>query len=207
MTAAGEPPAPITAPAEEAFGFDRQILLALRTPGDLADPIGPDWLQHSAVDLTSLGGHSVLITLITAIVGFLLINRRHATALLVLASSLGGTLVSTGLKLLFERPRPALVEHLVGVSTPSFPSGHALLSAAIYLTLGALLAREFPQPRLRRYFLAVAVTLTLLIGMSRVYLGVHWPSDVLAGWCIGALWAWGCWQVAGWLRRRRAEAT
>lgn len=199
--------APITAPPDEAFSLDRHILLALRNPDDLTDPLGPRWLQHAAVDITSLGGHAVLITLVVLIAGFLLIDRRRASAALVLASSIGATLVSLGLKLLFARPRPDVVEHLVGVSTPSFPSGHALLSAAIYLTLGALLAREFPQPALRRYFLGAAVTLTVLVGLSRIYLGVHWPSDVLAGWVIGSLWAWGCWRMAGWLRRRaRVEA-
>ncbi len=179
-----------------ATAFDREILLALRKPEDLSDPVGPDWLQHAATDLTSLGGLSVLITLVAAIGGFLLLDGRRSTALLLLASSIGATVVSSGLKAMFSRPRPDVVEHLVGVSTPSFPSGHALLSAAIYLTLGALLAREFPGTALRRYFVAVAVILTLLIGMSRVYLGVHWPSDVVAGWCIGALWAWGCWLLA-----------
>jgi undecaprenyl-diphosphatase len=197
VNAAGEPPAPIVAPPDEAFALDRDILLALRMRDDLSDPAGPDWLQHAATDFTSLGGHAVLLTLVLAITGFLLFDGRRATAALVLVSSLGATAVSSGLKVLFSRPRPDVVEHLVGVSTPSFPSGHALLSAAIYLTLGALLAREFPQAALRRYFMGTAITLTVLIGCSRVYLGVHWPSDVLAGWCIGAAWAWLCWRVAG----------
>jgi undecaprenyl-diphosphatase len=157
------------------------------------------------VDLTSLGGHAVLVTLVLLVAGFLLLDGRRATAMLVLASSVGAALLSAGLKVLFARPRPDVVEHLVGVSTPSFPSGHALLSAAIYLTLGALLAREFPRPALQRYFMGVAVMLTLLIGLSRVYLGVHWPSDVLAGWCIGALWAWSCWRLDKTLQERRGS--
>jgi undecaprenyl-diphosphatase len=197
------PAAPIVAPPDEAFGFDHDILLALREHGDLSHPIGPDWLPHTAVDITSLGGHSVLTLLVLLVATFLLLDGRRATAWLVLGSSVGAGLLSSGLKVLFGRARPELVEHLVGVSTPSFPSGHALGSAAIYLTLGALLAREFPKPALRRYFMAVAVTLTLLIGLSRVYLGVHWPSDVLAGWCIGALWAWGCWRLDKTMQERR----
>lgn len=192
-------------PPDEAFGIDHEILLALREHGDLTDPIGPYWLQKAAVDLTSLGGHAVLVTLVLLVAGFLLLDGRRATAMLVLASSVGAALLSAGLKVLFARPRPDVVEHLVGVSTPSFPSGHALLSAAIYLTLGALLAREFPRPALQRYFMGVAVMLTLLIGLSRVYLGVHWPSDVLAGWCIGALWAWGCWRLDKTLQERRGS--
>ena len=143
MSPAVESAAPIVAPPHESFGFDREILLALRSPHDLTDPLGPDWLQHAATDFTSLGGHAVLTTLVVAIAGFLLIDGRRAAGILVLLSSLGAVLVSTGLKALFSRPRPDVVEHLVGVSTPSFPSGHALLSAAIYLTLGTLLAVSF----------------------------------------------------------------
>jgi undecaprenyl-diphosphatase len=173
--------------------LDREILLALRTRGDLTDPIGPDWLQRAATDITSLGSHAVLILLVATVAGFLLTKGRRAATLLLLAGSGGAMLLSWGLKALFARARPDVVEHLVGVYSPSFPSGHALLSASIYLTLGALLAREFPQAAPRRYCMTVAVTLTLLIGLSRIYLGVHWPSDVLAGWCIGAVWAWGCW--------------
>ncbi|MEO6368948.1 MAG: phosphatase PAP2 family protein [Steroidobacteraceae bacterium] len=176
--------------------IDREILLALRTHGDLTDPIGPDWLQRAAMDITSLGSHTVLILLVTIVAGFLLINGRRAAGLLTVLASGGAMVLSSCLKALFHRARPDVVERLVSVFSPSFPSGHALLSAAIYLTLGALLAREFPRTPLRRYFLSIAVALTLLIGLSRVYLGVHWPSDVLAGWCIGALWAWGCWRVA-----------
>jgi undecaprenyl-diphosphatase len=176
--------------------IDREILLALRTRGDLTDPIGPDWLQRAATDITSLGSHAVLILLVAIVAGFLLIDGRRASAWLTIIAAGGAMLLSWGLKALFHRARPDLVEHLVGVFSPSFPSGHALLSAAVYLTLGALLAREFPRAPLRRYGMAMAVALTLLIGLSRVYLGVHWPSDVLAGWCIGALWAWGCWLLA-----------
>lgn len=176
--------------------IDRDILLALRTRGDLTDPIGPDWLRRAAMDITSLGSHMVLVLLVAIVAGFLLTRGRRATALLLVGSASCAMLLSGGLKALFARARPDVVEHLVGVHSPSFPSGHALLSAAIYLTLGAMLAREFAGAALRRYVMTVAVMLALLIGMSRVYLGVHWPSDVLAGWCIGALWAWGCWKIA-----------
>jgi undecaprenyl-diphosphatase len=133
--------------------------------------------------------------------------RKRGAALLVLASVGGGALLSTLLKLSFERPRPDLVPHAVAVYTASFPSGHAMLSAVTYLTLGTLLARIQPRRRLRAYIVAVAVLLTLLVGTSRVYLGVHWPTDVLAGWCLGAAWAMLCWAVALWLQRRgRVEA-
>jgi undecaprenyl-diphosphatase len=137
-----------------------------------------------------------------AALGFLLIVRKRAAALLVLASVGGGTALSFAMKAAFDRPRPDLVEHGVEVATASFPSAHAMLAAVTYLTLGALLARVQPKRSVKAYLLGVAVVLTLLIGLSRVYLGVHWPTDVLAGWCVGAAWATACWLVAYWLQAR-----
>jgi undecaprenyl-diphosphatase len=127
--------------------------------------------------------------------------KRWGEALMLLAATLGGTAISEGLKMGFNRPRPDLVAHVVETTSMSFPSGHAMLSAVTYLTLGALIARTQEKKRLRGYVLGAAVLLTLLIGASRVYLGVHWPTDVLAGWCLGAAWALLCWAVATWLTR------
>jgi len=136
------------------------------------------------------------------------LSRRRAAALLVLVAVAGGMLLSTLLKLGFERPRPDLVPHAVEVYTASFPSGHAMLSAVTWLTLGALLMRVEPRRRVKAFVLAMAVLTTLLVGASRIYLGVHWPTDVLAGWCIGAAWALICWLAALWLQRRgRVEET
>lgn len=185
----------------DGLAFDRAILLRLRDPANLADPIGPSWVEESARDLTGLGGHAIL-TLVTlsAIAYMLLTGRRHA-AWLVVASVGGGMLLSTLLKLGFDRSRPDLVPHGMRVYTASFPSGHAMLSAATYLTLGALLARLHAARRVKWFFLGIAVALTVTVGMSRVYLGVHWPSDVLAGWCGGAAWAGLCWYAALLLQR------
>lgn len=183
--------------------FDERILLALRT-SDPADPLGPAWFEQSVADITALGGFAVL-TLVTLLVfGYLLVLKKWGGALLLLIATLGGTALSEGLKLGFNRPRPDLVAHVVEATSMSFPSGHAMLSAATYLTLGALLARTQERRRLRGYILGAAILLTLLIGASRVYLGVHWPTDVLAGWCLGAAWAMLCWSVAHWLSRRTA---
>jgi undecaprenyl-diphosphatase len=154
------------------------------------------------VDITSLGSTAVLTLITAATIGYLLISRRRAAALLVLASIGGGSLISTLLKIGFERPRPDLVAHLAEVHSASFPSGHAMLSAVTYLTLGALLARVQPRRRLKAYLIGLAVLLTMMVGVSRIFLGVHWPTDVLAGWCLGAAWAMGCWLVALWLQRR-----
>jgi undecaprenyl-diphosphatase len=132
----------------------------------------------------------------------LLVDEKRAAAVLVFASVGGGALLSILLKLMIDRARPDLVPHLADAYTASFPSGHAMLSAVVYLTLGALLSRVEGAARVKIYVLTVAVFLTFVIGISRVYLGVHWPTDVLAGWCAGAAWATLCWRVALALQRR-----
>ena len=182
--------------------FDRTLLLALREANNPADPIGPTWLEEAARDMTALGGHLVLTLVTLATLAYLTMTRKTHAALLVIAAVGGGMLLSTALKVGFERPRPDLVPHAARVYTASFPSGHAMLSAVTYLTLGALLARVQPQRRLKAFLLGLAVIITIMVGASRVYLGVHWPSDVLAGWCVGAAWASLCWFIALQLQRR-----
>jgi undecaprenyl-diphosphatase len=180
--------------------FDEALLRVLRDPADPADPIGPAWLEHVMRDITSLGSFAVVALVALGAIGYLLIDGKRAAASFVLIAVAGGVILSEWLKHIFARPRPELVAHLVDVQTASFPSGHAMLSAVTFLTLGALLARVQGRRRLKVYLLSVAVLLTLLIGSSRIYLGVHWPTDVLAGWCAGAAWAMGCWLVATWLQ-------
>jgi undecaprenyl-diphosphatase len=180
--------------------FDERVLLAMRKPD--RSPIGPPSFQDAVRDVTALGGVTVL-TLVTLITGgyLLLVGKRHM-AWFVYGSVASGTLVSGLLKNIFQRERPDLVAHAAYVSTTSFPSGHSMMSAVTFLTLGALLARSLSRKRLKAYFLLLAVFLTLLIGVSRVYLGVHWPTDVLAGWTAGAAWAVTCWLTVEWLQRR-----
>jgi len=184
------------------LGFDRRLMLALRNPANIADPIGPGWVEESARDITGLGGYVILGLITLATIAYLLMTRRRGASLLVLASVGGGMIVSTLLKLGFERPRPDLVPHATQVYTASFPSGHSMLSAVVYLTLGALLARVHKPRRVKLFFLSLAIVLTMFVGLSRVYLGVHWPSDVLAGWCIGGAWAGLCWYAALLLQRK-----
>ncbi|MGQ4273056.1 phosphatase PAP2 family protein [Terrihabitans sp. B22-R8] len=188
---------------QNRISFDEKLLLALRT-GDAHDPIGPPWVEVMFTDLTSLGSSAVLTLLTLCVLGYLLLARKTGTALLVLAAVSGGTILNNVLKYFFGRPRPDLVAHIVDTQTTSFPSGHAMISAATYLTLAALIARVQSRSIFRIYIVGVAVFITLLIGVSRVYLGVHWPSDVLAGWCAGASWAILCWLFALFLQRRRA---
>lgn len=186
----------------EPRALDRGVLLLLRNPLDASDPIGPDWLEVIFRDITALGGATVLGLMTIAVTGFLLMEKKRGAALFVLAAVAGGTVLSAILKLAIARSRPDIVPHLVDVHTASFPSGHAMLSAVVYLTLGGLLSRVERPRRVKIYVLSVAVILTLLIGVSRVYLGVHWPTDVLAGWCAGAAWATLCWRIALALQRR-----
>lgn len=189
----------------ETRWIDEGLLYALRT-SDPADPIGPRWFEEIVVEITALGGFGVLALVTVLSTGFLLLQKKWLNALMLLVATVGGTAISEGLKVGFARPRPDLVAHAVDVTSMSFPSGHAMLSAVTYLTLGAMLARTQTQRRARAYILGVAVVLTLLIGASRVYLGVHWPTDVLAGWCLGAAWALLCWFTATLLTRGEKDA-
>jgi undecaprenyl-diphosphatase len=186
----------------DSLAFDRTIILAFRHATDPSAPVGPPWVQETARDITALGSFAVLTIVVAAVVGYLLLIHERAAAWLVLISVVGGVVLNNILKLGFARPRPDLVAPVVRVFTSSFPSGHAALSAITYLTLGALLARTQPSRRIRIYFMSLAVILTLLVGISRIYLGVHYPTDVLAGWCIGAAWALGCWTLMTRLQRR-----
>ena len=192
----------------DAGKFDEHVLLALRRHDNLAVPIGPHWTLQVARDLTAFGG--VLgITLITGTVaGYLALQRRFGLLTVVLASVIGGTVLSLFLKHAFHRPRPEIVPHLTDIASSSFPSGHSMLSSVAYLTMAALLARAVHDLKTKIYFFVVAVVLIGLIGSSRVYLGVHYPTDVLAGWGLGSVWAIICCGVAQFVaqRRRRSDA-
>lgn len=184
--------------------FDDWAVRAMRRADDPSRPIGPHWLPEVGRDLTALGGVAVLSLTTAFVAGYLLIVRKYHAMWLVLAATLGGLLISTLLKHLIDRARPDLVPHLSHVYTSSFPSGHSMLSAVVYLTLGALLTRLASERRVKLYFLAAALLLTFLVGVSRVYMGVHYPTDVLAGWTAGLVWALLCWLVARYLQRRGA---
>lgn len=175
--------------------FDERLLLAFRTPGDLAVPLGPAWLPEMVRDFTALGSTGVLIIVTLGAVGFLAIRGKGRTAVFVLVAVIGGVLLSNALKIGFNRPRPDLVPYDIRVFTNSFPSGHAMMAAVVYLTLGNLLARTENTAAMRLFIMGLATLLTVLVGVSRLYLGVHWPSDVLAGWAVGACWALLCWLV------------
>ena len=174
---------------------DNAILLALRVPGHPATPVGPAWLLQSAVDVSALGGFTFIWLFTLAAAGFFALTRRWRTLAIFLGAIVGASVLDAVLKLSFHRARPAIVPHLTQVDTASFPSGHAMISAATYLTVGALLASGQSSRGVRAYVVGLSVAVTILIGLSRLYLGVHWPSDVIAGWSAGAAWALLFWIV------------
>jgi len=186
----------------ETQQFDKQILVALRDPANPSQPIGPNWMLGVAFDITALGSPTVLTLTVLAVGGFLLLQGMWRTALFVSLASLGGWFLNSALKQLFQRPRPDVVPHLRDVMSLSFPSGHAMTSAVVYLTLGALTMRIAERRLTKFYCMAVAVLATVLVGATRIYLGVHYPTDVIAGWLIGLSWALLCWIVERSLERR-----
>jgi undecaprenyl-diphosphatase len=179
--------------------FDNAVLLALREPANPIDPLGPAWLEEATRDLTALGSFVVLAIIVTATVLHFLLRGRPGYAAYLLACVLAGTALSNGLKLVFNRDRPAWAD-TARVFTASFPSGHATLSAVVYLTLGVLLAEATTQKSLQVFYIAFAALLVVAIGITRVYLGVHYPTDVLAGWSLGTAWALLCWVGATYVR-------
>ncbi|MER8386634.1 phosphatase PAP2 family protein [Mesorhizobium sp. M0166] len=192
--------------ATTPHAFDTEILLAFRKAGQPDNPIGPAWLEGAMRDITSLGSASVLVLITAAMIVYLLLIRRPGAALLMFVAVAGGQLLSSVLKFDIDRPRPDLVSHLADVASLSFPSGHAMLSAVTYLTLGSMAARFLPGRTTKIYVLGLAVLTTVVVGISRIYLGVHWPSDVLAGWCAGFAWAMLCWLAARFLQRWLGQA-
>lgn len=183
--------------------LDLAILQALREPGRPDDLIGPNWLHNATIDVTSLGSLTVLGMFILLAFATLLCLKRWGEGLLLLVCAFGGVGISQGLKALFGRERPDLAYRAVEAVNNSFPSGHAMMSAVVFLTLGALTARFVERKRLKALALGSGVFLSLMVGLSRIYLGVHWASDVLAGWCVGAAWAMTCWLAAfAWTRWR-----
>jgi undecaprenyl-diphosphatase len=176
--------------------FDESVLRSLRRSDNLAVPVGPVWMAQAARDITALGSLSVLSLVTAGAAGLLAIARKRSAMWFLLAAVGSGALLAVTLKACFDRPRPSLVPHLDVVASPSFPSGHSMLSAIVYLTAGVLAAHVAGSRRARLYMLLVAAVITLLVGFSRMVLGVHYPTDVLAGWIGGVVWALTCWLVA-----------
>jgi len=188
----------------ESKGFDEMTLNYLRHDGKImADE--QTWLTGMMIDITALGGTTIIFMITAAVVFYLLIQKQYEFMWLILIATIGGAILSFGLKELFARERPQLIYHLLTVKSLSFPSGHAMMSSVVYLTQGALLAKVRSNKNLRVYILLVAIILVFLIGISRIYLGVHYPTDVLAGWSVGLAWASLCWLAVKYLQKRKVQ--
>jgi undecaprenyl-diphosphatase len=179
-----------------------QWMKDLRSADDLARPVGPAWLQMVSREVTVLGGGIVLTLITLVVIGYLLIERWYASTLLLVIAVGGGMLLTNVLKGYFDRDRPSVVPHLADSLLQSYPSGHSMMSSVVYLTLAVLLARAMERRRVKVYCVSVALLLSLIVGASRVYLGVHYPTDVIAGWAAGTAWALLCWLAANWLEKR-----
>jgi len=189
----------------DTHALDTRLLLALRSPTDPEVLRGPRPMYEVFRDLTALGGYAILSLMTVGVVGFLSLSGHGRDARFVLTAIVGGWILAFALKSVFDRPRPDLVPHLSSAFSSSFPSGHSLMSAVVYLTLGSLLTNMVTSTRLKWYFLGAAALLAFLVGVSRVAMGVHYPSDVIAGWCVGLAWAEVCWLIHHRLQLRRVE--
>jgi undecaprenyl-diphosphatase len=177
----------------ETARWDRWLLESARLPDDLAKMKGPVWLSEVVREITALGSFVFLAGSTISVASFLWLSRKRRTAVFLTIAVLSGGVASSMLKLVFSRPRPDVVPHLSHVASASFPSGHSMVSAVTYLTLGGIVMAVVEGRLLKMYVLGMAVLLTALVGISRVLLGVHYPSDVLAGWTFGLAWSEACW--------------
>jgi len=176
----------------DTVAFDKAVTSFFREGGNMEDPWGPTWLEEAMRDVTAMGSFTILGFVLVVVAVFLALSGKKRSAVFVTFAVISGTIVSNGLKVLFDRPRPD-VEAATRVFTASFPSGHATVSAVVYLTLGLLLAEAVTRHGLKLYFIGLGIFMTLVVGVSRIYIGVHYPTDVIAGWSIGAAWALICW--------------
>lgn len=175
--------------------FDRRILLLFRTPGHPADPVGSRSFEEAMRDVTALGGFTFL-TLVTIVAALAFaFHRRVRHAIVLVVTVLAAEVASEALKVVYSRPRPDLVPHGAYVYSGSFPSGHSLLAATTFLTIAVLISSMEPRRALKALVFIVAIMILLGVGVSRIYLGVHWPSDVLGGWALGAGFAMAAWSV------------
>ncbi|MCR5880873.1 phosphatase PAP2 family protein [Phenylobacterium sp. J367] len=191
----------------ETEDLDHRLLLSLRNPADPNDPLGPGNLEEALRDVTALGGFTVLTLVTVAGALFFLFHRKRLHAAVLVGTVLTAQFASSFTKALYDRPRPDLVSHGSYVYSGSFPSGHSMLSAVTYLTLAMLIASLETRRATKILVYVLAMLLLIAVGLSRIYLGVHWPSDVLGGWTLGAAWSLVAWIMLLKLGGRTAPPT
>lgn len=169
--------------------LDRAAFDMVRSGAGFADGAMPTWLRESVRDITALGSTTVLTLAVAATTVFLAAARRGRLAVLMATSAAGATIFNFGLKALIGRSRPDAIEALVPTASASFPSGHALITMSVLMSIGGLTAFAAGRRSERVAVLGAALSLAVMVGLSRILLGVHWPSDVLAGWLFGLAWA------------------
>lgn len=168
---------------KETFRFDIALLLALH---QRANPL----LDRLMLSITRLGDPEFVVAIVVVSLGWLLWRQKRLESGMLAIASLGALFLNLGMKLIFSRPRPTLWQPLIQEISYSFPSGHALGASVLYGFLGYLFIRRYPQ---RSYLISgISITIILLIGLSRLYLGVHYPTDILAGYIVGLLWLGIC---------------
>lgn len=183
--------------------FDHVVAMAMRMSGDAGGPVGPPWMEEIGRDVTAIGSPVALSFIIVASIGYLLLARRRGAALLLGTAVVSGAALNTALKFGFDRARPD-IPHVAHVFTPSFPSGHATLSTIAFLTIATLIAQLDIDRRIKAYCFGLALFMMAMVGLSRIYLGLHFASDVLASWCLGSAWTILCCVGAAWLEQQKA---
>ncbi len=157
--------------------------------GETLLPKGPLWLLEGVRDLTALGGVFLRTFVAFGALTALLFLRLRREALLLAATVAGGWIVNSLVKLMIGRPRPLIVPHLTEAGGQSFPSGHSFNSAVVYIAIALAFAAMSPKRSVRWTLIGLAIVLSMTVAFTRVWLGVHFPSDVMAGWLGGAGWA------------------
>lgn len=174
---------------------DEWTLRVLRMPEDSGRAVGPPWLTDVVLAITALGEGPTLTAFVLLAAGWFFFRGDRRALRMMLVVGIGGLLLMLALKYSIGRPRPDIVPHLSRISHGSFPSGHAMMTMAIFLSIAVLVGRGLRSARRRSALVLFAVVASLCIGSTRVFVGVHYPSDVLAGWMIGLAWAAACWLI------------
>ena len=177
-------------------GLDHALMQALHDEIYPSDPIGPEWLENALRDISALGSNIIVVLATVTAATLLVMRNRQGPAVLLLVTVAAAFMLNWALKGMFDRERPDFLSYSVSVESSSFPSSHAMLGAVLYLLIAAIVTREYASRQWGVLVMSIGIFIAFAIGFSRIYLGAHWPSDVLAGWALGAACALAAWQLA-----------